>query len=343
MKATTAAVFATVLVLCVLSLARNTACAKDTEKASGRSEKVFVVGHKSPDTDSIASAIGYAYLMRSSGVNAVAGRAGEINRETEYALDYFGAARPEAVSSPKQIILIDHNEPDQSVDGLEIGNIVGIVDHHRLGCLELPRPIDVLIRPFGCCATIVANAFQERHVAIPKDIAGMLLSAIISDTLLFRSPTCTDTDRETAEKLAEIAGVDITEYGMAMLKAGTCIDGMTPEQIVNTDIKIFSFGNVRATVSYIQVTNTEDILKDRSAIVSAMNTKAASVGASLALMMVTDILKFDTWLLLSGEPIGLVEKAFGRQVENDVIYLPGVVSRKKQIIPPLSEAAKTEK
>lgn len=304
--------------------------------------KVFVTGHKNPDTDSICSALSYAALKQAQGVEAVAVRLGEVNKETQYALDYFQVEAPELIASVEEkqaVMLVDHNEPAQSVDGLDKAELLEIVDHHRLGGLNTANPIFVHIEPVGCTATIITKMFDCQKVELPKKIAGLLLSAIVSDTVLFKSPTCTEQDKAAAEKLAVIAGVNLKEYGMAMLKAGADLGDLTPAQIAKTDSKPFSFGKYKAIVAQISVMDTADILARKAELVAAMQELCRNEGYDMSLLMVTDIMEESTELVFVGEPKQLIADAFGKDASGDSIYLPGVMSRKKQIVPQLTEAA----
>ena len=304
--------------------------------------KVFITGHKNPDTDSICSALSYAALKQAQGVEAVAVRLGEVNKETQYALDYFQVEAPELIASVEEkhaVMLVDHNEPAQSVDGLDKAELLEIVDHHRLGGLNTANPIFVHIEPVGCTATIITKMFDCQKVELPKKVAGLLLSAIVSDTVLFKSPTCTEQDKAAAEKLAVIAGVNLKEYGMAMLKAGADLGDLTPAQIAKTDSKPFSFGNYKAIVAQISVMDTADILSKKAELVAAMQELCQNEGYDMSLLMVTDIMEESTELVFVGEPKQLIADAFGKDASGDSIYLPGVMSRKKQIVPQLTEAA----
>lgn len=304
--------------------------------------KVFVTGHKNPDTDSICSALSYAALKQAQGVEAVAVRLGEVNKETQYALDYFQVEAPELIASVDEkqaVMLVDHNEPAQSVDGLDKAELLEIVDHHRLGGLNTANPIFVHIEPVGCTATIITKMFDCQKVELPKKVAGLLLSAIVSDTVLFKSPTCTEQDKAAAEKLAVIAGVNLREYGMAMLKAGADLGDLTPAQIAKTDSKPFSFGKYKAIVAQISVMDTADILAKKAELVAAMQELCQNEGYDMSLLMVTDIMEESTELVFVGEPKQLIADAFGKDASGDSIYLPGVMSRKKQIVPQLTEAA----
>lgn len=304
--------------------------------------KVFITGHKNPDTDSICSALSYAALKQAQGVEAVAVRLGEVGKEAQYALDYFQVEAPELIASVEEkqaVMLVDHNEPAQSVDGLDKAELLEIVDHHRLGGLNTANPIFVHIEPVGCTATIITKMFDCQKVELPKKIAGLLLSAIVSDTVLFKSPTCTEQDKAAAEKLAVIAGVNLKEYGMAMLKAGADLGDLTPVQIAKTDSKPFSFGKYKAIVAQISVMDTADILAKKAELVAAMQELCQNEGYDMSLLMVTDIMEESTELVFVGEPKQLIADAFGKDASGDSIYLPGVMSRKKQIVPQLTEAA----
>ena len=304
--------------------------------------KVFITGHKNPDTDSICSALSYAALKQAQGVEAVAVRLGEGGKEAQYALDYFQVEAPELIASVEEkqaVMLVDHNEPAQSVDGLDKAELLEIVDHHRLGGLNTANPIFVHIEPVGCTATIITKMFDCQKVELPKKIAGLLLSAIVSDTVLFKSPTCTEQDKAAAEKLAVIAGVNLKEYGMAMLKAGADLGDLTPAQIAKTDSKPFSFGKYKAIVAQISVMDTADILAKKAELVAAMQELCQNEGYDMSLLMVTDIMEESTELVFVGEPKQLIADAFGKDASGDSIYLPGVMSRKKQIVPQLTEAA----
>lgn len=304
--------------------------------------KIFITGHKNPDTDSICSALSYAALKQAQGVEAVAVRLGEVGKEAQYALDYFQVEAPELIASVEEkqaVMLVDHNEPAQSVDGLDKAELLEIVDHHRLGGLNTANPIFVHIEPVGCTATIITKMFDCQKVELPKKIAGLLLSAIVSDTVLFKSPTCTEQDKAAAEKLAVIAGVNLKEYGMAMLKAGADLGDLTPAQIAKTDSKPFSFGKYKAIVAQISVMDTADILAKKAELVAAMQELCQNEGYDMSLLMVTDIMEESTELVFVGEPKQLIADAFGKDASGDSIYLPGVMSRKKQIVPQLTEAA----
>lgn len=305
----------------------------------------YVIGHKNPDTDSICSAIGAAKFFQALGEEVTAARCGEISKETAFALEKFGVEAPvfvEKVGAGDKVIMIDHNEIAQAVDGIQEAKIIGLIDHHRLGGLETADPIPVTIKPVGCTATIIANMQLHRKMEMPQDVAGLLLSAIISDTVLFKSPTCTEMDKKTAHQLADIAGVDLQAYGMELLKAGAGVGDMTPAEIIKTDSKPFTFGATKAVVSQISVMDPKEVLDMKAQLLEAMKAACDANGTDMYMTMVTDILNESTDLVFYGNNKALIAEAFQKEVsaECDCINLPGVMSRKKQIVPPLTEAAK---
>ncbi|MBP2630083.1 MAG: Inorganic diphosphatase [Firmicutes bacterium] len=239
----------------------------------------------------------------------------------------------------ERVILVDHNERSQAVEGIEAAKIVEIIDHHRLGGIQTSEPIFTRQEPVGCTATIVANMYWHRGVEMPANIAGLLLSAIISDTVLFKSPTCTDIDRQVAEKLAQIAGVDIVKHGMALLKAGSGIGDMSPIEVAKNDLKEFQIGEYRMIVSQISVMDTSEVLAIKEELLACMENICRSEGYDMSLLMVTDIIAEGTELLFTGKPKAIIAEAFGKPASDNLISLPGVMSRKKQIIPPMAEAA----
>lgn len=238
------------------------------------------------------------------------------------------------------VILTDHNELGQAVEGIESGKIVEVIDHHRFGGLQTSDPIFINVRPVGCTCTIVTNMYQQYGVEIPQQIAGLLMSAIISDTVLFKSPTCTQADKDAVEYLAKIAGVDYKEYGLAMLKAGADIGDMTPAQIVKNDSKEFQIGNYPMLISQLSVMDTDQVMAMQDEILANMAQVCEKEGYAMSIVIVTDIINEGSYLLFSGEPKNLIGEAFKQDASKSVMYLPGVMSRKKQIIPPLSEAVK---
>jgi len=244
------------------------------------------------------------------------------------------------VPEPERVILVDHNERGQAIEGIENARIVEIIDHHRLGGMQTGEPIYIREEPVGCTATIIANMYWQNEVEISPTIAGLLLSAIISDTVLFKSPTCTAYDTKTAERLAALAGVKMVQYGMDMLKAGSGIGTMSPMEIAKKDMKEFQFGDYHVLISQISVMGYEEVMKLKEQLLESMTAVCEQEGFDLSLLMVTNILEESTELLYVGSPKTLIGDAFQKNAAGNSIFLPGVMSRKKQIVPPLSEAVR---
>lgn len=305
---------------------------------------VLVFGHKNPDTDTITSAIVYAYLKQQLGVDAEAVRLGEVNNETKFALEKFGFEAPRFISNVKEeaerVILVDHNEFQQSADGIEEVQIVEVIDHHRIANFQTADPLYFRAEPVGCTATILNKIFKENSIDIPANIAGLMLSAIISDTLLFKSPTCTEQDIQAGKELAAIAGVDAAEYGLAMLKAGADLSDKSLEDLLSLDAKGFEFGEYKAVVAQVNAVDIEDVLGRHEELTNLLNKNVADNGLDLFFFVVTDILNNDSTAVAVGRVAEAAAKAFGAEIVNGRISLPGVVSRKKQIVPVLTESLK---
>ena len=303
--------------------------------------KVIVIGHKSPDTDSIAAAITYSNLKRELGMDAAAYRAGELNKESKFALDYFGVEAPEFidhVEAGQQVILVDHNESKQCVDGIKDAEVIELVDHHRIGDFETVSPIFILFCPVGCVNTIIYNLYKLNNVKPSRAMAGMMLSAIISDTVLFRSPTTTDKDREAVKELAELAGVNYEEYGMEMLKAGADISDYPAEKLAGNDTKEFESAGKVFTVGQISVMDVEPINAKKADIMAALEKNRAAHNYVASYLMVTNIITEDTYLWFTDGAKDVAEKAFNKTAEDNCVYLPKVMSRKKQVSPQLIKA-----
>ncbi|MBE1555131.1 manganese-dependent inorganic pyrophosphatase [Sporosarcina limicola] len=306
--------------------------------------KVFVIGHKNPDTDSITAAISYAYLKKQLGMDAEAVRLGTVTGETAYALDYFGFEEPrliqKAAPEVSKVILVDHNEKQQSVDDLDDVQVLEVVDHHRIANFETNYPLYYRAEPVGCTATILNKLYKENGVEVPKNIAGLMLSAIISDSLLFKSPTFTEEDRVAAEEMAVIAGVDTQEYGLAMLKAGANLNDKTLEELIVLDAKEFSIGAVKIEIAQVNAIDVNDVLNRQVDLEDLMRRVIAEKELDLFLFVVTDILNSDSVILVLGKEAERASAAFNVTLVNNVATLNGVVSRKKQIVPVLSSALK---
>lgn len=304
--------------------------------------KVFIFGHKNPDTDTICSAIAYAELKTKLGVDAEAIRLGQVNGETNYALNYFKTEAPrlvEAVSKEvNEVILVDHNEFQQSANDIREVRILEVIDHHRIANFETSDPLYYRAEPVGCTATILKKMFKENEMEMTKETAGLMLSAIISDSLLFKSPTCTEEDVRAARELAEIAGVDVEEYGLAMLKAGADLSDKTIEELISLDAKEFQMGSYKTEIAQVNAIDLNDVLSRQSELESILSDVVKKKELDLFLFVLTDILNSDSVVIAIGNKTKAVEEAYNVKLENNSALLKGVVSRKKQIVPGLTKA-----
>lgn len=304
-------------------------------------EKILIFGHKNPDTDSICSAIAYADLKSKLGLKVEPVRLGSINGETQFALDYFKAAAPRLVETvaneTKDVILVDHNERQQSATDIDQVRVIEVIDHHRIANFETSGPLYYRAEPVGCTATILKKLYKENGVSIQKEIAGLMLSAIISDSLLFKSPTCTEEDVAAARELAEIAGVNAETYGLDMLKAGADLSDKTISQLISLDAKEFQMGNAKVEIAQVNAVDVNDVLARQAEVEAALGNIIAEKGLDLFLFVVTDILNNDSVGLALGKASHAVEQAYNVTLVNNKAILKGVVSRKSQIVPVLTD------
>ncbi|KRK49349.1 manganese-dependent inorganic pyrophosphatase [Secundilactobacillus kimchicus] len=304
--------------------------------------KELIFGHQNPDTDAIVAAKAYAYFQSQLGYDVEAVALGEPNMETNFVLNYFNEPSPRIIktagSEVDTVMLVDHNEPQQSVADIKDVTVTHVIDHHRISGFETTIPLYYRAEPVGCTSTILTNMFDENKIEIPAQLAGLMLSAIISDTLLLKSPTTTDHDRIAVKTLAEIADVDYETYGIQMLKAGTNLDAKTDAELVAADAKSFEMAGKNIRIDQINTVDLNDVLSRESGLKAAMADEAAKEGYDLFLVLATNILDSNSELFVYGEPKDIVEKAFNTTLTDDKANLPGVVSRKKQVVPPLQNA-----
>ena len=299
--------------------------------------KVLIFGHKNPDTDTICSAMVKEILYKKNGCEkSKAVRLGNVNKETQYVLNYLGLEAPELiekVEEGQEVILVDHNEFNQSVEGIEKAKILEVVDHHRIANFETSEPLYYTARPFGCTSTILYKEFKHRNIEIEKTEAILMASAIISDTLLLKSPTTTKHDINALEELGKIAGINIEEYGLEMLKAGTDLDDFSAEELINLDAKSLDKDGIKFVIAQVNTVSIEDVLKRQNDLEDAINKAIAEKGLSLFVLAITDILNSNSEIIALGTKTDAVEKAFDTKLENNTAFLEGVVSRKKQLLP----------
>ncbi|MFO7606776.1 MAG: manganese-dependent inorganic pyrophosphatase [Desulfurivibrionaceae bacterium] len=301
---------------------------------------VYIVGHKSPDTDSVTSAIAYAELKKAMGVDAVAVMQGELNPEASMVLDKFGFAAPEIMTdgAGKKLILVDHSDIAQAPDNLDKAEIIEIVDHHKIGDITTSNPIFFCAQPVGCTGTVLKQLFEINDVAIPKNIAGIMLAAILSDTVLFKSPTTTDADKKACEALAKIAGVDDMEaLAMEMFKAKSAVEGVPMRDLIFRDYKDFDMNGNKVGCGQLELVDISLVADMRDDLYKELQ-KVKSEGRHTVLLMLTDIMKEGTDLMVVSDDPSYVEKAYNVKVDGPTVWVDGMMSRKKQTVPPLQKA-----
>lgn len=306
--------------------------------------KELVFGHQSPDTDAIVAAKAYSYLQNKLGYDTEAVALGEPNEETQFVLNYFDEPTPRVITKASDevdsVMLVDHNEHQQSVSDIEDVTVTHVVDHHRIANFSTSSPLFYRAEPVGCTSTILMKMFDEYKIEIPAQLAGLMLSAIISDTLLLKSPTTTDDDKAAVITLAEIADVDYKTYGLEELKAGTNLSSKSEAELIEQDAKSFEMGGKNIRIDQINTVDLDEVFARQDKLEAAMAADAKEKGYDLFLVLVTNILDSDSRLLVWGEPTDVVEKAFNTTLTNNTASLPGVVSRKKQVVPPLQDQFK---
>ncbi|HFE9187583.1 TPA: manganese-dependent inorganic pyrophosphatase [Streptococcus agalactiae] len=306
--------------------------------------KILVFGHQNPDSDAIGSSVAFAYLAKEAwGLDTEAVALGTPNEETAYVLDYFGVQAPRVVESAKAegvetVILTDHNEFQQSISDIKDVTVYGVVDHHRVANFETANPLYMRLEPVGSASSIVYRMFKENGVSVPKELAGLLLSGLISDTLLLKSPTTHASDIPVAKELAEIAGVNLEEYGLEMLKAGTNLSSKTAAELIDIDAKTFELNGEAVRVAQVNTVDINDILARQEEIEVAVQEAIVTEGYSDFVLMITDIVNSNSEILALGSNMAKVEAAFEFTLENNHAFLAGAVSRKKQVVPQLTES-----
>jgi manganese-dependent inorganic pyrophosphatase len=302
-------------------------------------DMVYVIGHKSPDTDTVCSAIAYAEYLKKNKVNAVAAVGGELNPETKFVLNYFKVAKPKKLESVggKTLVLVDHNETGQMPEGADTAKIIEIIDHHKISfvCNE---PIKFRAEPVGSTATIVAKIMLAGKFKITKQLAGILVSAILSDTVVFKSATTTETDIKIAKQLAKIAKIsNLKSFGIEIKKQKASLKGLAVEQILRSDYKEFESAQGKFAVGQIEVVDLAEAKSRAAEILQAMEANNAKNNLTFTALMITDIINCGSQLLVAGDPT-LIEKAFNQHCTDNSMYLSNMMSRKKDLLPPLLKA-----
>lgn len=304
-------------------------------------EKILVFGHKNPDTDTICSSLVKSILeMKKNNKEVIAARLGNVNKETQFVLDYLKIDAPvliEKLEKDQEVILVDHNEFAQSADGIEEAKVIEVIDHHRIYGFQTAEPLYYTAKPYGCTCTILYNMFKEENIEIEKLEATLMASAIISDTLLLKSPTTTKKDVEALEALAKIANIDINTYGLDMLKAGTDLSSFSINEILNLDAKKVNIKGKNVIINQVNTASIPDVMEMKEKLEAGMNEIIEKENLDLFLLLITDIVNSDSHAIALGKEAALIEKSYNVKLENNTALLKGIVSRKKQVIPVLTE------
>jgi manganese-dependent inorganic pyrophosphatase len=302
---------------------------------------ILTFGHKNPDTDSVCAAIALADLKKKLGEDIAPAMQGDLTPETKFVLGKYGVAAPQVVTSyaGKDVYLVDHSDLAQSPDDLGKANILGIVDHHKLGDVTTSQPLECWIWPVGCTCTVIKSMYNFSNIEIPKDIAGIMLCAILSDTVIFKSATCTSKDRAACEDLAKIAGVqDMQALGMEMFKVKSAVEGTPVRELVFRDYKDFNMSGNKVGIGQLEVVDLsilDGVKADLAADIAALKKEG---GHHSIFLLLTDIIKEGTEVLIVSDDDSVIKKAFNVAPADGKAWLPGVMSRKKQVVPNLEKA-----
>lgn len=298
---------------------------------------IYVVGHKSPDLDSIAAAISYSeFRNKLSGEQQhFPARAGEINKETAYALERFGFNKPMLLenASDKQVLLVDHNESSQSVDGIDKAEIIGVLDHHKID-FQYESPLIFVSLPWGAACSIVAQGFFDRDMAPGKNLAGLMLSAILVDTVITKSPTCTKHDKRIITRLADIAGIkDWKKFGMELFKIRSNVNKSSAVDIIKGDFKDFQTNIGKVGIGQVETVDLNEFKDREDELLQKLQEIKESEDYHTVILFITDIMQEGSQFLVATSDQERVEEALGSELEDNKVYLSGVISRKKQVAP----------
>lgn len=303
----------------------------------------YVVGHKVPDSDSICSAIALSYLKTTLGEPTVPARLGELSPETKFILERFGFEEPELKLSyaGESLYVVDHSDRVQGPDDIDEATILGIIDHHKLGDITTSAPLECWIRPVGCTNTIIKMMYDFHDVEIPKDIAGAMMCAILSDTVIFKSPTCTTADIKCVEALAEIAGIDDPkELGMEMFKVKSAVEDTPMRDLVLRDFKDFNMNGNLVGIGQLEVVDLAIFDSFKDELHADLKALREEGGRHSTILLLTDIMKEGSELLVVSEDESVIEKAYDVTLNESRVWIDGIMSRKKQVVPPLQDAFK---
>ncbi|MFZ2188517.1 MAG: manganese-dependent inorganic pyrophosphatase [Candidatus Moraniibacteriota bacterium] len=304
--------------------------------------KTIIIGHKNPDTDSIVSSlIAEHYCKNVLKIDAVAYRAGELNNESKFILEKFSFKVPQLLKKAnrnERFILVDHNELSQAVDGLQIGQIERIIDHHKVN-IQVEAPLYLRVDPIGSTASVLARMYVEARKKIPANIAKIILAGILSDTLNLNSPTTTDADRKLVGELNKIAKLDLKQFVADLFSAKSSLKGISLPLLITQDYKVFEMGTNKVGISAWETTNPSSVTSEKEKIIKLLVEKKQQEKLDYIIFMLVDIVKENcTLFIVGGKEQAILQKVFAGKIVGDEMFLPGVVSRKKQIVPQLTEA-----
>jgi manganese-dependent inorganic pyrophosphatase len=301
-----------------------------------------VIGHMNPDTDSIVSAIAVADLLSKRGMSAQPAAQGKPTPETEFVLKKFGLSAPAVTDNVagKKLWLVDYSDIAQAPKGMGEAEILGIVDHHKLGDVTTSNPLEIWTWPVGCTGTVIKAVYDFYGIELPKGIAGGLLCAILSDTVMYKSPTCTDPDKKAVEALAKIAGVsDVMALGMEMFKVKSAVEGASMKDLVFRDYKDFDMAGKKVGIGQLEVVDLSILNPVKDGLYAEIS-KLKGEGRHSVFLLLTDIMKEGSEMLIVSDDPSVVEKAFGVKPAGKSVWLNGVMSRKKQVVPNFEKAFK---
>ena len=296
----------------------------------------YVFGHKIPDSDSIVGAISLSYFKNQLGEDCIPARQGKISAETEFILNKFGGKLPELKTSVagETVYIVDSTDKIHFQDDIDQATILGIFDHHKLGDLTTSTPLEIWVRPVGCSNTVIKEVYDHYGVKIPKDIAGMMMLAILSDTVIFKSPTCTKADTKAVKELAKIAGIeDYKALAMEMFIVKSAVNGSTARELNTRDYKAFDMNGSMVGVNQLEMIDISALDDRKDEILADMKAMKKENNLHTMLVLLTDIMKEGSQLLCVSDDDSKIEAAFNKKLENNQMWLDGVLSRKKQVIP----------
>ena len=307
------------------------------DKNSSNTKTTYIYGHINPDADAILSPIILADYLKKMGNpnNIIPCRLGEINKETQYILNFFKTPTPILISDlsgADEEIIVDHNAPSQSLD-FEKANIIGLIDHHAITGFESTNPIDIITKPVGCTSTILYELYKQNNITISKTIAGLIISAIISDTLLLKSPITTQDDIDAVIILSDSIGMDYTNYGYMMLEAGTDVSDLSEYDIINLDSKNYIVNGYNIQIAFLNSIDVSVILYRKEKLLEEINKFISKNKLQLFVLVIVNIKDMDSTILVGGSLYKVVESAFNVQIHDNQAFLKGISSRKKEVYP----------